>query len=158
MRLVILGIAATTLASGASQAQGNWQPQASPSILPVYHPVPTDLPPPIPQCGPKSPNKKDCSRPVQPKGTAKLWVTLNDYPTRALRERLEGKVKFKISVGVDGRPKDCTITRSSGLALFDDTTCQLVMRRARFYPALDKNGELTTGTWKGEMDWKLPSE
>jgi TonB family protein len=153
MNLRILCAVAVLTASSASFGQSG--PVLYPVQPPPAAPAPPD-PPAVSTCVILSTNESDCTRFAQPRGSVKLWVTLDDYPTRALREGLEGRVEYQLDVGLDGRPTGCEIIRSSGLTLFDETTCRLVMRRAKFYPALDKKGEPTVGTWKSEMNWLLP--
>jgi TonB family protein len=47
-----------------------------------------------------------------------------NYPSRALREELEGTVTFSIVWGADGRPTSCTVIRSSGHLVLDDAACK----------------------------------
>jgi protein TonB len=38
----------------------------------------------------------------------------------------------------------------------DDATCKNIQRRARFEPALDGNGNPTTGRWGSSVRWVIP--
>lgn len=51
-----------------------------------------------------------------------------------------GTVGVKYAVEPDGRVDDCTVTRSSGDALLDATTCRLIEQRFRYKPARDHEG------------------
>jgi protein TonB len=106
-------------------------------------------PPPPPKFTPKS---------AQPKGNPGNWATTNDYPTRALREEREGVTGFRVTVGTDGRATGCDVTSSSGSADLDQATCSNVMRRARFTPATDGEGNPTTGSYSSRVRWVIPKE
>jgi TonB family protein len=147
MRLVILGIAATTLATGAAQAQGSWQPQASPSPQPpIYTAVP---PPPAP---PRSPKEQS----ARPKGNPASWVRDDDYPAESRRNDEQGTTGFRLTIGADGMVTGCDITMSSGFARLDEAACRVMTERGRFNPALDNKGKPTTGSWASRFRWVLP--
>lgn len=61
-------------------------------------------------------------------------------------------------MGPDGRVVSCTVTSSSGHADLDAATCSLVSLRARFNPALDANGNPTTGTYSNRIRWVIPDD
>lgn len=63
-----------------------------------------------------------------------------DYPRGARRARAQGTVIVRFNVGADGRVSGCAITRSSGNADLDSTTCNLIERRYRYAPARDSQG------------------
>jgi len=83
------------------------------------------------------------------------WVTREDYPAEAKRANQQGTVYFTLDIDVCGRPSACRVTRSSGYAILDDATCPILMRRARFQPALDARGAPTTATWSNKFTWAL---
>jgi len=80
-----------------------------------------------------------------------------DYPVRMEVEQ-EGLVRFTLEVGPDGRATACRIDTSSGVHKLDEATCSLAQRRAKFKPALDEDGQPTTGFWTSQVAWKLPIE
>ena len=83
------------------------------------------------------------------------WITSDDYPARALRGEEAGTVAFRLDIGLDGVPTACHLVRSSGFADLDEATCPPVMRRARFWPALDKDGSAVAGTYEHRVRWAL---
>ena len=91
-----------------------------------------------------------------PKGNPGNWANTNDYPSRALQQEREGTTGFRVTVGPDGRVQSCSITSSSGHADLDDATCKNIQRRGRFDPALDSNGQPTTGSWSSRVRWQIP--
>jgi TonB family protein len=78
-----------------------------------------------------------------------------DYPAEALRNEEEGIVAFRLAVGADGKPTQCSITATSGSASLDDATCRILMERARFTPARDAQGKPTTDEVSGRINWKM---
>lgn len=97
------------------------------------------------------------ARPATPVVNPATWVTTADYPTDALREKVEGRVGFELAIDTQGRPTRCTIKSSSGSPSLDETTCSLLTRRARFTPATDKRGRPTTGTYSNSVRWVIPT-
>ncbi|WP_172808136.1 energy transducer TonB [Croceicoccus mobilis] len=63
-----------------------------------------------------------------------------DYPRRSSRDRLGTSVTVFFDIGVDGVPRNCTVTSPSGDPESDRITCQLIEQRFRYRPALDANG------------------
>jgi len=120
----------------------------APPPPPIVLPPPPSAPPP-PRFSPKG---------AVPKGNPGSWATTNDYPSRALREEREGTSGFRVTVGPDGRVTDCQITSSSGHADLDAATCDNVRRRARFNPAMDGDGNPTTGSYSNRVRWVIPKD
>jgi periplasmic protein TonB len=113
-------------------------------------PAPAAPPPP-----PPPPPVAQRPKPV-PKGNPSNWASTNDYPSRALQQEREGVTGFSVTVGPNGRVTNCTISSSSGHPDLDQATCTNVTRRARFDPALDSNGNPTTGTYSNRIRWQIP--
>ena len=85
-----------------------------------------------------------------------LWVTTNDYPAEALREKREGTVGFVLTVGADGMVSACQITTSSGHPDLDTTACGLIAQRARFTPAKNAKGVDVAGRYANRVRWQIP--
>jgi TonB family protein len=102
--------------------------------------------------------------PAQPEPAASARARANlatlfsdeDYPASAIRNGEQGAVAFRLNVGSDGSPTDCSVTASSGSSTLDSTTCTLLMERARFEPARDSKGKPTTDSVAGRIVWRLP--
>lgn len=92
-----------------------------------------------------------------PSNSPSSWATSNDYPSRALREGLEGVSSFRVIIGTDGKVRSCEITDSSGHALLDQATCNNISRRARFKPAKDESGTKIMGSYSSSIRWKIPN-
>ena len=96
-------------------------------------------------------------RAPQPRRSAQDYLSADDYPASALAAREEGRVGFVLAVGPNGRVHGCIVTRSSGSAALDSTTCALMRRRARFTPAIDSNGQPGSAMLTQEVEWTLPN-
>ncbi len=79
-----------------------------------------------------------------------------DYPAEAVRNRWEGTVVADLVIDQRGTPKSCSIVQSSGHKLLDDTTCALLIERAKFKPAKDKWGKpIEDKVRTPTVEWRL---
>ena len=85
-------------------------------------------------------------------------MTTNDYPQSAIRAELEGTVRFRLSIGTNGRVAGCEISGTSGHAVLDQAACAKLTQRGRFEPASDGTGALVAGSYTGAVRWQLPME
>jgi TonB family protein len=106
-----------------------------------------------PFSGPAPPPQREGG--AAPIGALYALVSPDDYPASAVANHEQGQVRFLLSVAVDGRVTDCTILQSSGSAALDNTTCGLMLRRARFVPARDAMGHPVADTYESVVSWKL---
>lgn len=78
-----------------------------------------------------------------------------DYPVpsggRAARRGTE--VIVRVTVGTDGRARDCRVFRPSPDAEADRITCQLVESRLGFRPATDANGNAVPAPFYWRQQW-----
>src|SRR6478735_1952915 len=107
-------------------------------------------PPPAP---PPAPSK---ARGAQPEGQ-RSWQQriMDNYPARAVRDEIEGRVGVRVTVGANGRVSGCSVTSGSGSSILDDAACQDITRYGRFSPALDDDGNPTTGSWGTTIVYQL---
>jgi periplasmic protein TonB len=103
-----------------------------------------------------SPSASFIPRAARPLTAPGRWVSDADYPTSALRRGERGVTGFQVTVGPDGRVRDCTVTRSSGSAELDAATCAKVTQRARFDPASDERGMVVAGRYSNAIRWQIP--
>ena len=80
-------------------------------------------------------------------------IKVSDYPRAERRAGIGGRVEFRFTVGVTGRVTDCTITRSSGNAELDATTCRVVMKRFRYRPSTNAAGYSIPAEVEGDHLW-----
>lgn len=114
---------------------------------PDYRPAPP--PPPPPPRG---------LTPTRARANLGALVTPDDYPADAAEKGEEGAVGFRLEVGANGRVTSCTITRPSGSASLDSTTCRLMQTRARFTPARDSRGRPIADSVVSRIVWRLPED
>jgi len=133
---------------------------APPPIQTVTNPPPpapvftraAPLPPPPPP-PPPAPSK---ARGVSPEGQAGWQRRIMDnYPARAVRDEIEGRVGVRVTVGPNGRVSGCSVTSSSGSSVLDDAACQDITRYARFNPAWDAAGNPISGSWGTTIVYQL---
>ena len=83
-------------------------------------------------------------------------VLMKHYPARALANREQGAVGFRLTLDHAGDPTACVITRSSGFALLDNETCDLLILYARYQPeaGISRSSVITHD---GSISWTLPN-
>lgn len=140
-----------------------WAPASAvpPGDVPVVVVPHVPLPPVPPRSvspPPQSPVWKpgDGPRSPIPVGNPRGWVTPSDYPSEASRISVGGQSDFIVDVGPDGRATGCTTRSSSRSRLLDNRACKLMMQRARFFPALDADGQPTVGSYTNRVRWQPP--
>ncbi|AOL94297.1 TonB family protein [Porphyrobacter sp. LM 6] len=117
---------------------------------PLTGPIDLGIPGPTPSASPFTPVG------AVPRGNPGKWVTDADYRTRWINEGLSGSARFTLAIDARGGVTNCSVTRSTGHAVLDAATCQLVTRRARFDPARDSTGKPVAGSYNGSINWKIP--
>jgi len=83
------------------------------------------------------------------------WFRDTDLPECRFGGCSDGRVGFTLIVNAEGRPTDCSITRTSGLRDLDLKTCSILLRRARFDPATNGNGEPKRARYASALRWNL---
>ena len=78
-------------------------------------------------------------------------VSPDDYPAAA---KGRGTVGMDVFTDKNGGVTECWITQSSGSWQLDAGTCNVVKRRARFTPALDRDGNPSIGKVAVQIDWE----
>jgi protein TonB len=78
-----------------------------------------------------------------------------DYPESARSREEQGTVAVVLQIGTTGRVTSCSVASSSGSRALDSTTCRILQSRAKFTPAMDSNGNPTTGSKSQRITWRL---
>lgn len=81
---------------------------------------------------------------THPKGIPLPVFYADDYPFEARQHRWAGTVIADLTINARGGVDKCDLVKSSGYKLLDDTTCSILVKRARFHPARDKDGNAVT--------------
>lgn len=89
-------------------------------------------------------------------GNPARWITSNDYPMEAVRQRLDGTTGARWIVGTDGRVKKCLITARSDHPALDALVCKALVERGRYRPAIGADGKPVESVASRRVVWKLP--
>ena len=92
----------------------------------------------------------------KPTGSPGNWATSNDYPADALRQKKIGTVTFILTVDGRGKPQSCRVIHGSAMPSLDSKTCELMMARAQFKPAMNFKRESIPGYFISRVRWVLP--
>jgi len=115
-------------------------------VIPVARPVAPPPPPPAPSK----------ARGATPDGLARWSARIQEqYPPRAVRDEIEGRVGVRVTVGSNGRVADCSVSSSSGSSILDEAACSGMRNYARFNPALDAAGNPTNGSYSTTIVYQL---
>lgn len=132
------------------------------NIAPAPPPIQTQptIPPPAPPAlvipPPAPPAPPSLARGATPRNQRRWAARIQEnYPSRALREEVEGTVGVTVTVGANGRVSACTVSRSSGSSVLDQAACRGMQRYARYNPALDDAGNPTTGSVSTSILYRL---
>jgi len=79
----------------------------------------------------------------------------SDYPRTAGAAGVGGTVSVRYTVTPAGRAIDCSITRSSGQADLDATTCRLIEERYRYDPSRTAEGTAIAATVVEDHEWVI---
>lgn len=91
---------------------------------------------------------------THPKVIGRPIFHADDYPMEARRNLWSGTVIADLTINERGAVDECKIVMSSGHKLLDDTTCSILVKRARFKPARDKDGNAIIDTFQTpEIGW-----
>ncbi|HEY7809450.1 MAG TPA: energy transducer TonB [Allosphingosinicella sp.] len=124
-----------------------------PYVLPGTQDIIT---PPSPPPPPPPPPPATTVEPARAKANLNSYVSDADYPASAVRSEEQGTTRFRLSIGPDGRVKECSVTGSSGSSSLDAATCRIMKSRARFTPARDSTGNATGDQVASSIRWVLP--
>lgn len=78
-----------------------------------------------------------------------------DYPKAALARFQSGSTGIMLLIDENGVVKDCTLTEASGVAVLDSNTCGVILRRARFNPAIGLDGKPAKSALSRKITWRV---
>ena len=155
--------------SGAVKGTMTQTPITPPPPPPLYIPPPAPPAPPprmqvrdYPDAAPVPPPMRLAPAPPPPR-YPRDPVLVNyrdalpkqaDYPLSSWQNDEEGTVRYALDVDVDGNATDCTITESSGSETLDAKTCEVVMERSEFRPAMEDADTPIAGTVARSYTWR----
>jgi Gram-negative bacterial TonB protein C-terminal len=92
------------------------------------------------------------ARAATPKGNPGNWMVNSDFPTHLRGEN--GFVEFRLDVDEAGKTSGCHVLSATKPKGFDTQTCQVLGRRAKFLPALDKSGKPVSSFYVGSVTFQ----
>lgn len=84
------------------------------------------------------------------------YINDGDYPDEAIRKEQSGTTAFVLLIDEKGALKDCMVEETSGVAILDIMSCIVFSRRAKFVPALDKDGKPVRSVMYSRVKWVMP--
>lgn len=89
------------------------------------------------------------------KGNLRRLFSSGDYPRDALLGGDGGSVKVVLLVDEKGRVADCSVMETSRVAVLDAQSCAILKERARFKPAVGKDGKPAKDAFIQGIKWQL---
>jgi len=86
---------------------------------------------------------------------ANKWFTSQENPKTAMQVAERGHIAYTIDVAPDGTALRCTTPGNTDL---DEKVCELVMKRARFLPAKDSQGQPVFAVHEGVASFLMPGK
>ena len=77
-----------------------------------------------------------------------------DYPADAMYRHATGSVYFTLLVDEAGKVADCTVTKTSNVAMLDVQTC-IIAERAKFIPATGQDGKPAKDMYSSHVSWNI---
>jgi hypothetical protein len=78
-----------------------------------------------------------------------------DYPTVAVDRDQSGSTGIMLLIDESGVVKDCTLTEASGVAVLDSNSCGVILRRAKFHPAIGLDGKPAKSALSQRITWQV---
>ena len=88
-----------------------------------------------------------------PIGSPGRWAGPMDFPREALGNGSNGRVKFRLDIDATGAAKSCAVLEQTKPVEFGKVTCDILVRRGKFEPALDKDGKPVGSFWISSVVW-----
>lgn len=89
----------------------------------------------------------------QPIGDKDRWLSIIDYPRGSYTNSPSGTVTAALQIGADGTVSGCEVTATSGSRDLDAATCAGWIKRSKFVPASDKDGNPIPGQFTISKTW-----
>ncbi len=101
---------------------------------------------------------KTYQRQVTPLGSPGNWLGSDDYPVAMMRSGGQGIVRFRLTVDEAGTVSGCHIQQRTNPDEFADLSCKLIIKRAKFLPALDASGKPVASIYTNMVRWFMAED
>lgn len=92
-------------------------------------------------------------RGAEPLSEPETWPHGNDYPDFEASKGANAIVRFRLDVSEAGEVTGCHVQEPMNPPTFNELTCGLLMKRARFKPALDRDGKPARDIYRNRVRW-----
>lgn len=99
--------------------------------------------------------QKSLTREPMPVGNPGDWLKSSDYPQKMLDQGMNDSVNFRLTIDAVGMPTACNVLTMESRPEFIKATCDKLMQRARFNPALDAQGNPVPSIYVSTVIWTL---
>jgi len=89
------------------------------------------------------------------KGDLRRLFSSDDYPWDSVINGEAGDVRVVLLVNEQGRVADCSVVQTSGVALLDAQSCSVLKERAKFVPAIGKDGKPAKDAFVQKINWRV---
>jgi hypothetical protein len=100
-------------------------------------------------------HQKQVKQGVRAVGPISSYFGSDDYPRSALLDRTSGISGVQVSVDQNGKPTNCIMRPSTGVASLDERTCGIFMNRVHFTPAINLEGQPVASFYVNEINWLM---
>ena len=83
------------------------------------------------------------------------YFSSDDYPDQANFANQGGTSRMMMMIDETGALKDCMVEETSGFASLDAMTCAVLLKRAKFEPALDSAGKPIRSVLTSRVVWRI---
>lgn len=90
-----------------------------------------------------------------PANSPTTWVSTSDIPSK-LAVMHYGLIRFRLDIDPAGNPAGCKVLYRTNPDEFSDLSCKLLLKRARFKPALDAQGKPVKSFYINSIQWMVP--
>ena len=97
--------------------------------------------------------KRNSPIPLSPPGS---WVVSSDYPKGMLWKGQPAIVNFRLMIDEKGGVSSCHIQETTFPKAYDYAVCGSNMRRGKFSPALDADGNPMKSYWRNRVRFQIP--
>ena len=95
-------------------------------------------------------------KPAAPRKPLRGYFSPDDYPLQAVRSSESGLTSVVLLIDEQGAIKDCMIDGTSSIATLDAMTCIVFRERAKFDPAIGKDGTPVRSHHIQRIRWEMP--
>lgn len=84
------------------------------------------------------------------------WIKPDDYPPDAALRGEQALIVASLEVDATGVPRACRVISGAEAATLSEATCKILLARAKFIPAKDKEGKSIASQFEARWRWATP--